>query len=356
MPCAGAYAPAAVGQKVRRPFFTRTKVWCMAQQSLTASISAGHSGLSDNQPTTPIKGTRAITAAKLDAAVRSGAGHGRGDNYKPWIRIRRKLSSPYSNLHSTHVPNYTRSLQLLSGLEFAAANVAVWLGATEIREQHPAWPQPHEHPAGGYHPEIDQSLGEVPGLLGIARKAGIDHGVYPGTKIPFVATIDFTLGVGAWHENRLVHWSCKPRELLDSAPNRARMHERITLERLYSTAVGAHHAVIDGTQFSKRLIENLDWLRPVRSELVELTAGAMLKDFASTFMEFADHESIHRSKCKAAELFGLEPRVADSHFRTAAWLGLIDIDLSAPILMSRQLTRDGGRTRAGLTDLLWGSA
>lgn len=295
--------------------------------------------------------SRVMTEKKLAAAMAKGYGRGRGDQYRPWIRIRRKLSSPYSNQHCLHVPTYSRALHLLSGLEFAAGNVAVWLGATEVREQHPAWPYAHAHPAAGLNAEIDRKLGSVPGLLDIARKAGIDHGVYPGTSIPFVATIDFTLGIGKWHENRLVHWSVKPRELLDSAPNRQRMKERIELERLYSVQVGGHHVVIDGTQFTGQLIENLDWLRPLRSELIEMTRSHRLQDFASKFMALANERSIEAAKHDAGSAFGLEGKVMEDHFRAAAWLGWIDIDLSQPVVMSRPLMRDRGRTRARLMNL-----
>lgn len=281
------------------------------------------------------------TTEKLASMVAHGLGSGRCEGYQPWIRIRRKLSSPVSNLQSMVIPMYRhRSLQLLSGLESDAANVAMWLGATEIREQHPAWPHPHPHPAGGMHPEFDRMLGTVPGLLELAKGAGIDHGVYPGTKIPFVATLDFTIGVGPWYEGRIVQWSCKPRSLLDSAPNRARMHERIAMERLYSTAVLARHVVVDGTQFPKQLTENLDWLRPLRGEARQILKSERLRSYGASFMHVADNYSIVAAKRYAAGKNGLDAYSMEGYFRAAAWLGIIDIDMTRPIVMSEPLVRD----------------
>lgn len=68
-----------------------------------------------------------MTEARLAQLRRDGCGTGRDEGYKAWIRIRRKLSSPVSNLHSMTNPMYRRSLNLLSGLEFSAANIALWL-------------------------------------------------------------------------------------------------------------------------------------------------------------------------------------------------------------------------------------
>jgi hypothetical protein len=127
--------------------------------------------------------SRIMTEQKLAKAIFEGYGTGPGETYRSWIRVRRRHSSPVSNLRSLHVPACARALQLLFGLEFAAANVAIWPRASEVREQHPLWPNPHPHPASGMHQDYDYYLlGQVPGLLEVAKDVGIDHGVYPGTK------------------------------------------------------------------------------------------------------------------------------------------------------------------------------
>lgn len=280
-----------------------------------------------------------MTEKKLAKAIAAGLGAGRDERYQSWIRIRRNLHSPVSNLYSLGVPLYERQLQLLSGLEYGAANVALWLGAREVREQHPLWPDAHDHPAKGRHPDLDRRLGQVPGLLDLAKQAGIDHGVYPGTRIPFVATIDFTLSIPPWHTPPLIHWSCKPKELLDSAPNRARMHERIQLEQLYSAAVGAKHVLVDGTRFTSTLVANLDWLRPLRSEL-QILCTTRLKDFGGRLMDIAENYSLAHAVDRAGGLVGLSVDQANRYFRAATWLGIVDVDLASDIVMSKPLKRD----------------
>lgn len=295
-----------------------------------------------------------MTHSKLSQLLSSGCGQGRDDLYQPWIRVRRKLSSPVSNLFSLPNPLHARALQLLSGLELQAANVALWLGCSEIREQRPAWPWEHDHPATGRDHQRDDRMPKVRGLLEIAKDAGIDHGSYPGTRIPFVATVDFTLTVGA-RGSRLVNWSCKPRELLDHAPARARMLERLELERRYSRESGALHVVIDGTQFSPVLAANLDWLRPLRSELRRTLAPDLLSRYAETLMSFSDAPCLGAAKAATAARLGLSDRLAESYFRAGAWLSLIDIDLAKPVVWSMPLQLDGSCLKDRLARELLGA-
>lgn len=287
-----------------------------------------------------------VTQSKLDAWMSQGYGSGRDEDYKSWIRVRRRLSSPVSNLHRMTSPMYARPLHLLSGLEFAAANVALWLGVSEVREQHPFWPEEHLHPGSGRDPARDRRLDCAPGLLTLAKDAGIKHGVYPGTRIPFVATIDFTLSLGAERE-RLVHWSCKPRSLLDRASNRQRMHERIHLESLYSDAVAAKHVVVDGTDFTGHLVGNLDWFRPLRSEWSTPALIRRVEEFTSYFMCAAD-DTLSTAINYAAERMRITRENAHAIFRICAWNGCIDIDAFEPVIMSQPLKRDFSRRKQQL--------
>lgn len=293
-----------------------------------------------------------MTQSRLDSFMSQGYGSGRDESYSSWIRVRRRTSSPVSNLYRFMVPLYKRPIHLLSGLEHSAANVALWLGVKELREQHPLWPNEHLHPSAGRNPDLDRRLPLVPGLLELAKHAGIEHGVYPGTRLPFVATIDFTLSTRGKTE-RLVHWSCKPRAVLDSAPNRQRMLERINLEELYSTAVGAKHVVIDGSDFTGHLAGNLDWWRPLRSEWVDPGLHGCMEEFGSHVMSVAD-ESVSFAKRYAANKMRLLDEVAETLFRMCAWSGAIDIDPYAPVIMARPLARGGFKRKKELCHRLLG--
>lgn len=296
--------------------------------------------------------SRAMTVERLARAISQGYGSGRYEEYKAWIRIRRKLSSPVSNLHAMRVPMYERSLQLLSGLEQKASNVLLWLGCREVREQYPLWPEAHDHPLMGCQREIDARRRPVKGLLEICTEAGIKHGVYPGTRIPFVATIDFAITLGAWDTERMVFWSCKPREVLDSAPNRQRMHERIEMEVLYAKSVGARHVLIDGTQFPDRLVAQLDWLRPLKEEIDVVVDKTVLGAYAASLMSVADDRSLVNAKGYAARMVKIDGDLAEAYFRAAAWQGLIDIDLAHEIQVWKPLRRDHGKLKSRLRALL----
>ena len=306
-----------------------------------------------SQPSRGVAMSGVMTMSRLNKLMSNGYGMGRDEQYKSWIRIRRKQSSPVSNLHSMPSPLYKRPLQLLSGLEFAAAHVALWLGANEIREQHPFWPEPHPHPRTGRCWESNHSTLFAPGLLEIAKEAGIKHGVFPGTRIPFVATIDFTLAVGPIQNSRLVHWSCKPRELLDRAPNRNRIRERIQLEMLYSRAVGASHIIIDGTDFTQRLIGNLDWFMPLRSQNKDLDSRDRIEEFSHWFLCVAD-DSVTNAKHYAAKKMQLDYNEVEKLFRASAWKGYINIDFFEPVIMSRPLSLDTKKRKQQLSIKLLG--
>ena len=293
-----------------------------------------------------------MTQSCLDSLISKGYGAGRDENYSSWIRVRRRTSSPVSNLHRFQTHMYERPIHLLSGLEHSAANVALWLGCGEIREQHPLWPQEHAHPSTGRNPALDGRIPLAPGLISLAKEAGIKHGVYPGTCLPFVATIDFTLACGPG-ATRLVHWSCKPRALLNSAPNRERMRERIHLESLYSAATAIKHVVIDGTHFTGNLVGNLDWFRPLRSEWINSNLYGRVEEYASHFMSAAD-DAIRSAKKHAAETMGLNSRASDAIFGMAIWKGDIDIDLFEPVVMTRPIKRDVAKRKLKMSLQLLG--
>ncbi len=294
-----------------------------------------------------------MTQGKLAHLLAAGYGSGRDEGYRAWIRVRRKLSSPVSNLHCMTSPVYARALNLLSGLEHAAANVALWLQCNEIREQHPFWPWDHPHPGRGRHPDLDKNFQVAPGLLEIAKSAGIKHGVYPGTNVPFVATIDFTLSIGSWANSTFVHWSCKPWKILSDSASRGRILERIEMERLYSEAIGARHVVVDGRLFSAQLIGQLDWFRPLRSEMLNPAIVGPMRAFSEHFMSVAE-DSLTAAKQFAAQKTGTPEHLVDVIFRTAAWLGHIDLDFSRPIVMSRPLKRDYRGFKSSLSAALLG--
>lgn len=293
----------------------------------------------------------AMSASRLFKLIDGGWGSGVGEQYCPWIRVRRLLTSKVSHVHAAHCPLYRhRQLQLLSDEEDYAMRLATWLGAIEVREQFPLWPDAHENPRGGWHPERDRSLRDAPGLLEIAKEAGIDHGRFAGTSIPYVATTDLLLRVGIPPDDKLVLWQCKPKGELKVT----RVRERIELEVRYARAIGALHRVIHKDVVPLRVHANLKWLQPLRSEVDGFGCSTQLRDFASEFMERSKSDPIHQCRREAAAAVRIPAQMGDNFFRMAAWGGLIDIDLAQPVLMTRQLRRDPNQLHTSLRRRLIG--
>lgn len=283
--------------------------------------------------------------SRLSELINDGYGQGRNDGYCPWIRIRRRLISKVSNLVVLPTPLYAwRSLHLLSGYEDRAANLALWLGAMEVREQFPAWPDPHEHPLTGLCPDRDRLLPFAPGLREIARACGIDHGVYPSTKIPFVATVDLALRLGKPPHDRLVLWSCKPLELMLEKGGERRL-ERLELERRYALAIGALNVVIDGSEAPRKFFARLDWFRPLHDEMLVFSGSAILEEFVAHFLHVCGSMPLNQAVRATGKRFHLTADLAHRLFRLASWIGHIDLDFMRPISMSRPIKRDGGATR-----------
>lgn len=303
-------------------------------------------------------GRKTMTLGRLQGLILQGFGQGRGEEYTPWIRVTRGNAPRKSNhvVAVTHVQ--ARPLHLLSRLEYRAVRLAMWLGAVEVREQFPLWPWAGgPHPMAGLDEMRDHALPATPGLLAIAKKAGIRHGHFVGAPdLPYVATTDLVIRVGDAPNERLAFWSCKPAAVLADPKRGPAAKERIELERLYARAVGAHHAVYDGTCEPGVLSANLDWLEPPRSEMKDAALTVGRAAFALAFNQTNSEEATESRIQAAAAQLDMALPLAQQHFRAAAWLGTIDADLSFPIIMSRPLMTGGTQLKRQLFAQLMGGA
>lgn len=294
----------------------------------------GQSTLRHSEPT-------AYTRRKLDQvsqAIRSGHGQGRGDAYQPWIRIRKNFTSPTSHQVFDSVGIQARNHHFLSKLEFHTALLVSYMGATELRECLPLWPFEHPHPDTGLDRDFDDRGVSVPGLLEIATGAGIDHGTYVGTTVPYIASIDLMFRIRQGHRCRLFGISCKPKDIADKS---TRAHERIELDRLYCKAVGAHHHHEDGSFLNTELVQQLIVMRPAVSYLRTNRQTARFHDFLGSFNERADDLPVADAALAAGQYVGIGRDDAFAFFRLGAWLQLIDIDLSQRVQMRKPIKRGG---------------
>jgi hypothetical protein len=245
---------------------------------------------------------------------------------------------------------------LLSALEYEAARVASWLGAVEIRTQFPLFPwSGHPHPMAGLDASWDACLPPTVGLLEIAHEAGIQHGSYVGAPdLPYVATTDLLVNTCASRNQRLAFWTVKPADVLRAAKPKSRLLERIELERLYAKSVGGTHVLYDGSHVSEYLLGNLDWLEPTRHERIDPAEISARARFVHCFNARPSSEPLRERIAIAASEACLEPNEGLRHFRAAAWLTEIDIDLSQPVLMSRPMNRGGNAFKNALNSRLTG--
>ncbi|TBO29300.1 hypothetical protein EYS42_12885 [Aquabacterium lacunae] len=275
---------------------------------------------------------------QVQRAIAAGHGLGRGDNYVPWIPIRRNFSSPVSHQHFESVSIQKRNHHFLSKLEFHTALQVAYLGHEELREGLPAWPIEHPHP-DSFPCRADSwtQIKFVPGLLDLARDAGIDHGHFIGTSVPYVATIDLVFRpIDQRSCPGLLSISCKPAGIY-TASTRAR--ERVALDAIYCAATGTRHVLEDGAGIEKALVRNLEWLRPLTEEVREWAQSDLLQDFVGTFERHADNMSISQAARASAKRLRISDELGYLMFRTGCWLRMVDIDLSRPIQMTRTINR-----------------
>lgn len=331
-----------------------TPFWARVVQSCAASAEAHPDRARRTVKATNSVGRIPMSWSRMKSLIEQGFGQGRFEAYQAFIKVTRGLSSPNANLGVTQLAIHWRGMNLLSNDEIQMANLAVWLGAVEIREQFPLFPWPFIHPMAGLDPDRDRRLPPSPGLADIAREAGIELGVFVGAdQVPYMATTDLVLLIGQPPRDRLVYWSIKPlAKMVVDDPYRTL--ERMELERRHAVAAGGLHCAIHRSEIGETLLSQIGWLQPMRSEMDGFLNGDRLLDFAYWFDLQTEGQPI--SECTA--LAGLRCRmdVKEGHaaFRAAAWLGLIDIDLASPIVMSRPPQRDLVGFKASLQKSLLG--
>jgi hypothetical protein len=297
-----------------------------------------------------------MTLSRLERAIAEGCGQGFGENYWPWIRVRRTTRGAVSNLNVFANSLYARSMHLLSGLEVSATIVALWLGAVHAREQFPLWPEAHANPAVEHESSNVPWPRYVPGLLDIARQAGIKHGNYPGTNIPYVASADLLLQSPHDRLGKLTLVPVKPASEISSPGGKGdRVRERLELQRRYANAVGARYVEFTDTFCSPLLCSQLKCFSPGFSELARLRSSDELHQFAEHFNSLQLELVISKCRQVVMQRLGItDVQLSHSLFRTAAWLGLINLDYRKPIQMNSLIRLDNDGYKTALADQLFG--
>lgn len=285
------------------------------------------------------KRRRTMTREKLDRLLLQGFGAGHGVSYRPWLTLRRRNASKCSNQVAAYLFTLDRHGFFFSRGEYQIALLLQWLGVEDVREQYPLWPVAHPHPLFGARGAEGMQLGYSRGLLAIAQKAGIDHGVYPGTRIPYVATYDFLLTVRVNGGLRLVAISCKP---IDDANSEIKWRtlERLELERRYAEENGIRYVVVSSRIVPILMAGQLEWCID-RANLAD--TPHLVPDVPRFALEFESVPdlSVADAVRRASEICKLGLDAGWMVFRHCAWNQAIDVDLSQAILTSYPAKRGG---------------
>jgi TnsA endonuclease N terminal len=285
---------------------------------------------------------KAMTWDKLLRMIEEGHGQGHGEAYRPFIQIRRKNCSPKGNQSVGPLPGCARPFHALTRVERQIGMLCYWLGASDVREQLPAWPFPHPHPLVGASGAESPGNSIAPGLFELAEKANIDHGVFPGSDVPYVATLDVVATVPTVSIPRIVVISCKAGTDIEKALLTSRMIERLELERRYCEAISVRYHVAHELALSEILLSNLEICSVSVLQQHRICAAAGFQAFKDRLKETIRRTSIRQAVDLATSTSGLDASFAWPAFHLLAWQMEIDIDLSQPKIAS-QLAVSGGR-------------
>lgn len=315
-------------------------------------------GLQHDSDTLPIEASpkrrrsSGMTHKKLCQFIRAGYGQGHGSNYEPWLRLRRKNPSPESNQVVAWLPLLERVAHFFSRGEYHTALLLLWLNVRDLRDQYPIWPFSHPHPLVGAAGAENLQLPFSPGLLTIAKEAGIEHGDEIGSRLPYVATLDIVVTVPAISGLKLAIFSSKPFD----DPNtevKWRTLERLELERRYAIEISADYHVSSSALVPILMAGQLEWWLDCASLAPMPNLAPLAQPFADLVMMHPD-VPIVEAVANASGQLKIDLDMGWLLFRHCAWTQSLDIDPSQPILTSYPIRSGGRALRSSLQQNLFG--
>lgn len=210
-----------------------------------------------------------ITKKKLSQWIKEGRGQGHGEDYIPWLLIKRRQSPTGGSLQYRYVPQLDRFFHLMSKGELNVVRFLLWLGVIDIRDQFPCWPWSHAHPLylhPNYHPT---TLPWSEGTLACAADLGIKHPVYPGTNIKCVPTFDMLVTLPAKESLKAVSIAVKPNE--KEVPLTSEDLEKLAIQKEYSSRLSIPWKLMSSSMIPGTLASNLLILIHYSSPLTQIS-------------------------------------------------------------------------------------
>lgn len=294
-----------------------------------------------------------VTWNVLHQRIAAGRGQGHGNAYLPWLWIHRKNVSSRGNQVVDPMPGNRRASHFLAQVEWHVGLLCIYLGALDVREQFPLWPQPHTHPLADYRPS-QQRWNGCRGLIAIARELGVEHGREVGSDAPYVATIDIAATVKRPTGFGIAGIALKPHELILSSEPTDRINERLAMERVCMTDYGATHKVVDRSLLGHSTGGNLELLSSGARLPKRLQDKPMLSEFKKRFIDAATLTPVSRGIDRAGAALGLNPIDANLVWRHLTWHRHIEIDITLPLQMGMPLNLGGRKISDALTRELFG--
>lgn len=286
------------------------------------------------------------TLSLLASYFREGRGFGHGENYRAFIQLRRWNASPVSVQTYGCVPPHRRRMHFLCRSEWLIALLLAWAGC-HIREQYPLWPWNHRHPLYGLRPDLDEKLGWSSGTRALCARSGIKHGLFVGTDIPYVWTMDLVATL-AWlppEQLSCALVSVKPissEAYTGDIDPLARGPEKLEVERQYANELALRYFVADRSLYPGDLLGQLELFSAAACIPSEHPLNDRLARLLVTQGSELGRTPPVEWKGRLLMDYGASDAEADFALHHIFWNQLVDVDLTREVSMEDP-PRPGGR-------------
>jgi len=268
-----------------------------------------------------------ITLKRIAQWIAEGRGSGHGTSFQPWIKIQTRGSPSLGNLQFRYIPELGRYGHLLSAGELRIFIFLLYLGVADLRDQFPCWPWEHPHPLY-LHPDFNPC--PIPwsaGTLSIAKKMGISHPRYPGTRIFHIPTIDVLATVPGSPNFRAVAFAIKP------DPDEQKLSEwdaaKLAITSAYCEELSFPWHLISAGTIPETLSENLKILVHYSGQKPQL--DALLAKFSELLTpSLLDGTPISSCIRNGAQALGLSEDLSFELFHRGLWFKTLPVDPREP--------------------------
>ncbi|MEC5387307.1 hypothetical protein VVD49_16375 [Uliginosibacterium sp. H3] len=196
-------------------------------------------------------------------------------------------------------------------------------------------------------------------MLEICLAAAIRHGNFPGTKIPYLWTIDLLL---------MLPWIADPRKrttLVSIKPLESERYlridpldrgaEKLEAERRFAADIHATYLIGDASLYPEKIFAQLESIVGCANLPAAHHLTRILKDFLDADgPEKAQQESLTETHARLRQDWNLPLHHATFLLDHMLWHQHIDCDLSRHLHRNRPPRPGGRRLRRGLRDMLGG--